>query len=792
MSPLMIAKRNRHHRQTRLRQAPIFSQLETAFKTQRPQAIWDAYYKLRTLGHHERILFHEVWRTLIVHFKEASTTRVRPSDHSYNKCTISENVGATSALTEGGYQGRSGSDDIWSARIVTVLNDKRSLHIDLSRSDWSDLLSALNRLGRYEESLKEFDQLPKESSPVDPILLNHAVRAWGGLGRLDRAVEMIQNMQLKYNFKVSEYTVGYLVQKYLIAGDISEAYGHWQDLINNKLLKNIDTVNGILRACVAIKATDFGKMVYNTISGLEVEPTAESLNLMLNLAVTSLTHREDRTDFLQSMHKQVTGESGVYGHSILHSILVQFCKEGDVEGAMTTHRLMSSYGMSPGIEEYNNILHCYARLDQLDNAVSWFQEMRRSGIRPDRASYVVLMHAYTRQRRPRHVELLFRQLLSDGIQPDLVLCNQLLLAYEQARINQRCLPLYKSMLEDRTIGVDQVSFACMFNAIFHNEKALLEGGEGRRGSGTTFDSSRFPDQLAEPIRSSSLVLSEQKNMTLKNEDAQEMEETSSPNTILPTLTDISRHYQFNDATSTTESLNQRTIFRDMIMVGIRPSQSLYSNILRAFLSQDDYAGTAVALRVLVEHYGLKPTPKMNAIVVSWALKELKRRGDDQENALTKTDLDQLVHRMGYSLGLVELMEKVVYMERGGQEDGKTADEVSLAAEPMFPSDTTVTTATTTTTTGSSRRSCTKENAMQDSSSDPIEQAKMEMGGDLLDLYAMSPIAGSSWSTTADDPLQLDLKDFDRWFRIYMNRTTRAQVLKNKAGMGLTSLSQKHT
>ncbi|ORZ09664.1 hypothetical protein BCR41DRAFT_358251 [Lobosporangium transversale] len=541
-------------------------------------------------------------------------------------------------------------------------------------------------------------------------------------------------------------------------------------MLADESLESIETVNGILRACVASRESLYAQEVYDTLPRLGIDSNIESLDLMLSLAVAEIQYPSDRSLFLQAVHeKMISSEKPVFDQRILKSILTSFAKKGDADGAILAKGLIGNYGCVPRVNEYNSILHCYIRLREMDKAIDWLQEMRRSGVRPDRSTYVLLMQSFAQQRMPRHAEALFRQLLRDGIQPDLAVCNYLLMAYEQGRMERRCLQLYKSMLNDRSIGVDQISFTCMFNAIFHSDKARLEGGEGLQGEGTVLNDLRFLNKISEPIGQSF-------RPTLENDGSRTISTSAAPSRPSSNPCIVKKHYQFDKIPSTTEFLNPRTLFRDMIIVGIRPSRSLYSNILRAFFAWHDYAGATVALQALIDHYSLKPTPKMNAIVVSWVLEEHNRRNDNNENTpISKGELSKLVNMMSRTRGLIQILEKLAYDQNYGQDFKTEKNMDNLAPISLSPEDN-----TTTTVTGpraNSRIGFPPQN--QGQIANQIEAAKMEMGGDLLELFSTSPIAGSSWSTKKDDPTQIDLNDFERWFQLYSTRASYDRSRKSK-------------
>ncbi|KAF9902251.1 hypothetical protein EC991_005161 [Linnemannia zychae] len=738
-----------------------FMKLYVALYEEKPEAIWAAYEALRGEPQDLEYLSLEVWRLLVVYFKDfvtpaSATLTTGPTSRQTSAVSIHRSI-----------------EQRWAARIVTVLDDKRSIGQYISRWDSSDLMSALNRVERYKESLQELDRVLASKVKIDSILLSHAVRAWGGLGQLDRAVETIREMASRFDIKPSEYTLGYLIQQYLLQRRMPEAKSFWKELTKDGTLEEIGTANGILRACVAVRESSFAQEVYDSLSGLGIEADIESLNLMLSLAVAEITYPEERQQFMEVINDRISrSDRAIFNKSILDSILVNFSKKGDAEGAILVHRLMSKHGFQPGTMECNEILHCYTRQQEMDKAVKWFHLMRTAGVRPDRFSYFLLMRSYTRQRMPRETEALFRQLVQDGIGPDMALCNILLLSYEQARMNRRALQLYKTMFQDRTIGLDHFSFSHMFNAVFHNDKAMLEGGEGRGGRGSSLDNgdNGFLHKISVPIGRTSSDFSEQRSITLENESSQIIGTRETP--LAPPPQDslypprLPQPFLFEGALSTTTgSLNARSLFRDMIIVGIRPTPSLYSNVLRAFLSQNDYIGAAVALRTLVDHYALKPTPKMTAIVVTWVLQELERR----EPAIKddRSELSKLTIQMRRTRGLVEILESLA-----------TTDPNTNTKSPSSATAIAIEATDSTNAIQQSGKISRKDTLKQ---IDQFEIAKMEMGGDLVDLFSKSPIAGSAWtsSSSGDDPVHIDLQDFERWYRAYANRATHAQMVKSK-------------
>jgi pentatricopeptide repeat protein len=687
-----------------------FTNLHAALQTPTdPEAIWKAYQEIYKFPEDYEFLSEDILRLIIMHFKKATTPGHKLDMFNPHHATVNQT---------------------YYARIVAILNHKRQTRMRFIGWDYSDLMSALNRLKRYEDSLKEFDRALCGKVKVSAILLNHAVRAWGGLGQLEKALQALKDIPVQYQFKASEYTLGYVIQQLIITGRPQEALTFWNDLTQDGTMEDIETANGILRACVQVRASRFAQIVYDDLPRLKIESNLGSLNQMLSLAVMEIQHLEERNQFLQGVHDKMMDKERVFDRVLLGSILTNFSKKGDVESAITVHRLMSLYEYPPGIEEYNDILHGFARLGQMDKAIEWFQHMRQVGVRPNRPSYVILMQAYVLKRFPRETEALFRQLVRDGLEPDLAVCNFLLLAYEQARMNRRCLQLYKTMLLNPSIGVDQFTFSCMFNAVFHNHKALLEGSEGIDGQGSTLTDTGFLAKIDVPF-GPSIHASYPDTTALEDKD---INPQASPD-HLQTQPPRQHQYQFDQATSTTESLNPRTIFRDMIIVGIGPTRSLYANILRAFLSQQDFAGASVATRALVDHYMLKPSPKMTAIIVAWVSKEMEKEANNKENDHIKGELSKLVHMMSRSRGLVEMLEKVVAMKHGSPS--------GVPSESM----------------------------------DPITVARMEMGGDLVDLTLSSVLARSSWNTVGDNPIQIDLKDFEQWYRVYTQRTHHVEVDK---------------
>ncbi|KAF9152966.1 hypothetical protein BG015_004363 [Linnemannia schmuckeri] len=741
-----------------------FTKLYLALHEENQEAIWSAYESIREVRQDLEYLSPEVWRLLVVYFKEFAT----PS--SPTRTAAKPIIAAVTSRRTDAVTTRRMVEERWAARVVTVLDDKRSIAHHLTRWDSSDLMSALNQLQRYGESLEELDRVLASKNKLDPILLNHAVRAWGGLGQLDRAVETIRDSMSRLQVKPSEYTLGYLIQQYLLKRQTSEARLFWRALTQDGALEEIGTVNGILRACVAVRESQFAQEVYDSMPGLEIETDIESLNLMLSLAVAEIAYPEERSQFLEAINDKISrSDRAIYNKSMLDSILFNFSKKGDGDGAILVHRLMRKHGFQPSTLEYNEILHCYTRQQDMDKAVEWFYRMRTLGVRPDRLSYLLLMRSYTRQRMPRETEALFRQLIQDGISPDLAICNILLLSYEQARMNRRTLQLYKTMFQDSTIGLDHFSFSCMFNAVFHNDKAILEGAEGREGGGSSLDNYSdigFLRNISEPIGRGRSDYSKQHSITLENESSQIIETQTTPLASPPLLQDslypprLPQPFQFKQAMSTTQTLDARSLFRDMVIVGIRPTSSLYSNILRAFLSQDDYVGATVALRALVDHYALKPTPKMTAIVVSWVIQELERRGPGMKD--DRNELSKMTIQMRRTRGLIDILEKLATT---GLSAGTVATAENTSAD-------TVTTATI----QSTRRSANDRSQKLDR----FEVAKLEMGGDLVDLFSKSPLAGSARSSTdGDDSANIDLQDFERWYRAYANRTTYAQTAKSK-------------
>ncbi|KAF9426356.1 hypothetical protein BGZ94_006634 [Podila epigama] len=715
------------------------------------EPMWDAYQEIRRYRQDLELLSAEVIRLLTIHFKD-STKAAHP----------------TFAMDKRALERK------WASRIVTLFVDKREFHPSFSRWDSSDLMSALNRLERYEESLQEMDRLLSGDQGIDPILLNHAVRAWGGQGRLEKAMEVIEDARVRFRINPSEFTLGYLIQQLLLSHRRSDALSFWEEL-QAMPMESIQTANGLLRTCVKMQDSEFAQMVYDSLDKLHIDTSVETLDMMLRLAVADLQLTVDRTQFLAIVHDKITkSDRPVFDKRMLDSILLGFSKKGDMDGVLLVYKLMQRHGFPPNTRENNVILHGLARLGHMERAIDWFQQMRRDGIRPDRASYLILIQAYTLKRMPAEAEALFRQLIQDGIEPDLALCNSLLLVYEQGRLNRRCLHLYRNMFQDR-IGLDRFSFSCMFNAVFHIDKATREERQGIYGLGSLLNNPGFIRKIGEPIGTSAQDYAEQRSITLENEVSDNAATAAvttattisppcqigndSPSSLYPSHISVEtqrQKFQFDHAISHTFNLEPRSLFRDMIIVGTAPSRTLFGNILRAFLSQNDFAGAAVALRTLLDYYILKPTPKMTAIVVSAVCQELERRNPAQrDSATTMGEMTKLVSGLGRTRGLIDILEKVatepsapdlVLSDLVEGENGAVIREAKAK-----------------------NRRLRSRTGLQEENSDLIEVAKMQMGGDVVDLFSRGVPSGSSWTRTEDQPVQLDLKDFELWFKTYSSR-----------------------
>ncbi|KAF9930504.1 hypothetical protein FBU30_000398 [Linnemannia zychae] len=747
-----------------------FLKLYSALYQEDQEAMWSAYEAIRLVPDDLEYLSLEVWRMLVVYFKDVITPY-------HSRVTL---AASPISRLEDASPNRYKIRQTWAARVVNVLNDKRTLaHHELSAWEYGDLMSAMNQMQRYEETLQEMDRVIASGIQPDPILLYYTVHALGGLGQLDRAVATIRDFVKRFEMKPSEPTLGYMIQEHILKGRISEARSFWTELTQGGKIQNIDTINKILKACLTVQESQFAQEVYDLIPRLGVDTNTESLNLMLSIAVAEISYPKERDQFLETMDAKIrTSDHVILNKNMLHSILVNFAKKGDAEGATLVLQLMRKHGFRPDTTEYNEILHCFTQKQELERAINWFYQMRIVGVRPDRLSYILLMRAYSQQRRPRQTEALFRQLIRDGINPDLAICNILLLTYEHAKMNRRLFQLYKNMFQDRTIGVDGFTFSCMFNAVFHLEKSTLQGDSGGGGgSGSAvYKDMEFQRKISEPIGRSQHDYSEQHSITLENESSQIIDHVTSLTEPSQDSLDSSRAhtlFQFEHAQSNTLSLDARSLFRDMVIVGIQPTLSLYANIIRAFLSQHDCIGTAVALRALVDHYALQQTPKITAIVVSWVVQEMERRGLSVKN--DKDVLMKLTTQMQRARGLVEILESIAALDHNMNAENSTTTTASTNVEDKDST-------TTTSSSSSVTKTAHKKNDLElDQNIDPFTAARIEMGGDLIDLSSRSPRAGSARAANSDnDDIHINLADFERWYRAYVNRTTYSQHVKSRS------------
>ncbi|KAF9969753.1 hypothetical protein BGZ73_007750 [Actinomortierella ambigua] len=680
-------------------------------KPKDPEAIWQCYGMLRKSEVALSAMSPDLYRLIILHFKAAGNAAAKAS--------------RAHVLSGPAAQKKQVGHKTWAARLTTVLVDKREHCQDRSFTRWetSDLMSALNRGERYGEALQELDRCLASGETMDPILLNHAVRAWGGLGRLDKAMELIRDKRYQKVAKASEYTLGYMLQQFLLKGQREKALDLWVE-IRTLPMEDPKTAEGILRACATAKDADFAQMVYGELTEMGVEATVDALDIMAGMAISKASSGVDRAQILQTIFNRLSSQgSQVFQASTLESILVNFCKKGDMEGAMLVVHLMDHYGIPTSNLRYHNaLIRGFSEAGDRNGAIRWFNYMRREGCAPDLTSYRILITSFVQHRRPREAEALFRQMIVDRLQPDRMLCNQLLLAYEHAKMTRRCLHLYQAMFRDH-LGLDHESYSCMFNAMFHQQKAVQEGGEG---FGTSMNNRRFLSLISEPIAKSQRT-SPADSGTVAQDEAEGSQ------AIYPVKR---QQYQFPNAQSHTTDLNPRSVFRDMIIVGILPTRTLYGNILRTFLSHDDPTGAYVALRVMTDFHLLKPTPKISAIVLSLVYAEVERRGPSGANAVTRGELAKLGAMMGRTRGLIDMLEKLVRKEKW-----------------QMPT----------------------ESSPPPGEVDEVSKAVEEMGGDLVDLFQRGAHSGSAQKRIQDQEMQLDLVDFEQWFESYLPRAKRPSV-----------------
>ncbi|KAG0236115.1 hypothetical protein BGW42_003999 [Actinomortierella wolfii] len=691
-------------------------------KPKDPEAIWQCYDDIRKNKDALGLMSPDLYRLLVLHFKTAGTTAATAAR--------SQSISASNARK------LKISQKTWAARVTTVLVDKREHCKDNEFTKWetSDMVAALNRGERYEEALQELGRCLAAGEAMDPILLNHAVRAWGGLKRLDKAIELIQDKKYEHVAKASEYTLGYMLQQFLLHDQRERALDMWT-AIRMLPMENPKTAEGILRVCATKKDVQFAQMVYEELPKMGIEATVDSLDIMAGMAVSKVNSNADRAQILQSIYsRMMDSDKPVFRPSILESILVNFCKKGDMEGAMLAVHLMDHYGIPTSLRYHNALLRGFGAAGDLSGATHWFNYMRREGCAPDLTSYRTLVTAFVKHRRPREAEALFRQMLVDRLQPDLMLCNQLLRAYEHAKMTRRCLQLYLTMFRDR-LGLNHETFSCLFNAVFHQEKAVMEGGEGH---GTSMGNRRFLDLISEPIA---------KNRNKRQVGDEEQQKKDEACTVHPPERQL---YQYPNAISHTTDLTPRSLFRDMIIVGILPTTTLYGNILRAFLVKGDDAGAYVALRVMADYHLLKPTPKISAIVLSWVYAEIERRGPSEANTVTKGELAKLSHMMGRTRGLIDMLERMIRADK--QQPHQLAD--ASIRQDILPTPT------------------NQETHIQEGEVDAVAKAFQEMGGDLVDLFQRGVYSGSSQKTFPDQAMQVDLNDFERWFESYLPRVRR--------------------
>ncbi|KAM7266176.1 hypothetical protein ACFE04_004073 [Oxalis oulophora] len=126
-------------------------------------------------------------------------------------------------------------------------------------------------------------------------------------------------------------------------------------------------------------------------------------------------------------------------------------EEGLVEDSTLALEEMKSFGLTPSVEIYNSIIHCYADNGRFDEARSYLYEMKEMNLAPVIDTYNGLIQAYGKHKMYDDIAKCLGKLKRDGCSADHVTCNLLIKEFSRAGLLKRMEKYYLVVRSKRMI-----------------------------------------------------------------------------------------------------------------------------------------------------------------------------------------------------------------------------------------------------------------------------------------------------------------------------------------------------
>eukprot|EP01025_Chloroclados_australasicus_P023761 TRINITY_DN239_c2_g2_i1.p1 TRINITY_DN239_c2_g2~~TRINITY_DN239_c2_g2_i1.p1 ORF type:complete len:1156 (+),score=193.51 TRINITY_DN239_c2_g2_i1:471-3938(+) len=232
------------------------------------------------------------------------------------------------------------------------------------------------------------------------------------------------------------------------------------------------TFNTMMSACVRRGEPHHVKELFNTMFGMNIQPTIQSYNTLIQAYSLTRQWREamELLKFIQRADVNVRAMSVTFNHvlaAISAASHVANAGEKDVM-AVSAMQVVEQAKAAPGCEPdtvtYNTYITIMERTGKHPQALQAYEEMVTNGIKPDAVTAAAIIRACTEGDMWDAAISLFNSLKQHGIVPDIVVYNVSVTACAQSGAWQQGLQIFNEMQQTK-IQPDEVTFHAMMTAL---------------------------------------------------------------------------------------------------------------------------------------------------------------------------------------------------------------------------------------------------------------------------------------------------------------------------------------
>jgi len=313
------------------------------------------------------------------------------------------------------------------AQAVMFFQEMKQMGVKPNRITYNSLIDTCVKCNRMFEAWQYYDEMVRNEIHPDnftySILINGIKSNHGNKEELNKALGMLEKLQLSPDFKPDEIFYNSLIDTCIKFNEINKGLSLFEEMKK----KNIEP-SGITFG-ILIKA--FGKM-NDLVKAFKI---FEQMKLK-NMRISDVTYgclldacvKNERMDLALILVDKMK-QDNVTLNTILYTTLIKgFAKVNKLEEAANIFALMKESSKTyPNLVTHNCMLDACIRCDSMPKAIEIFETMQRERMFiPDLITYAIMIKGFCKQKNVERATQFLHMMLNSHIRPDEGLINLLL------------------------------------------------------------------------------------------------------------------------------------------------------------------------------------------------------------------------------------------------------------------------------------------------------------------------------------------------------------------------------